>query len=191
MPKGVYSRDFVPERFEREFWKKYEVKENGCWEWTALRSKLGYGRVCLWLGSKKHKYTSAHRVAWQLKNGEIPDGLFVCHSCDNPPCMNPSHLFLGTPKDNAQDSVRKGRLHFGNTNGAWTQPEKRPRGEDNGRHRYKDETLKSFLRDYLAGTAVRPLARKYGITYSHAYRIANGELRGYLLEQVKSECYII
>jgi hypothetical protein len=76
---------------------------SGCWLWASTYDSFGYGV----LRNKK-----AHRLSWQAYRGEIPDGMFVCHKCDVPECINPDHLFLGTPRENAQDMVRKGR-HVG------------------------------------------------------------------------------
>jgi hypothetical protein len=89
------------------FWNKVEVTTDSslCWEWKAAKAPNGYGRFGM--GSK---VIQAHRVAWELIYGSIPDKLYVLHSCDNRGCMNPSHLFLGTYKDNMQDCSRKGRL---------------------------------------------------------------------------------
>jgi hypothetical protein len=78
--------------------------ENGCMEWTLHRMKDGYGRIKI-CGQLK----LAHRLSYELSVGPIPDGICVLHRCDNPPCVNPDHLFLGTRTDNSEDMVRKGR----------------------------------------------------------------------------------
>ena len=79
---------------------------NGCVEWTGHVDRKGYGRVSI-----EGRQVFAHRVAWELAHGPIPDGLCVLHHCDNPPCCNPAHLFLGTIRDNNLDMSAKGRNH--------------------------------------------------------------------------------
>lgn len=80
---------------------------SGCLVWTKTRVAFGYGRISR--GSRGAGNASTHRVAWELENGPIPDGMHVLHHCDNPPCCEPSHLFLGTLSDNTQDMLSKGR----------------------------------------------------------------------------------
>lgn len=79
---------------------------NGCLEWTGSLSTTGYGHIKV-----TGKPTKTHRIAWELTNGPIPDGMFVCHHCDNPPCCDVTHLFLGTNADNLADMSAKGRHH--------------------------------------------------------------------------------
>jgi HNH endonuclease len=90
----------LPERF----WAKVQIRNSGCWEWTAETVKGGYGRYVH--SGRKHL---AHRVAHELLIGAIPDGLLVLHSCDNPPCCNPAHLRVGTAEDNMRDRSERGR----------------------------------------------------------------------------------
>jgi HNH endonuclease len=91
------------EHTESLFWPKVK-KTRGCWLWTAATKGRGYGHF--WDGEKN---VSAHRFSWILHHGEIPAGMMVCHTCDTPACVRPSHLFLASNRENVLDSVRKGR----------------------------------------------------------------------------------
>jgi hypothetical protein len=89
------------------FWHRVDMRaEDECWEWQGPRLPKGYGYLSA-RGRAGCEY--AHRIAWEITNGAIPAGVFVLHHCDNPPCCNPAHLWLGTSGDNNRDAVRKGR----------------------------------------------------------------------------------
>jgi hypothetical protein len=95
-----------------DVFKFIEKMPNGCWE---IEPRLRSGRDQFPYGSLNIAGTPelTHRLAWEATHGPIPDGLFVCHKCDNPPCCNPDHLFLGTHQDNMDDAIRKGRIPVG------------------------------------------------------------------------------
>ena len=97
--------------------EKVNVKENDCWEWTATKYRGGYGHFYMKINGKKTMY-KAHRFSYEYFNKvDLKDGECVCHTCDNPSCVNPDHLFVGSAKDNNDDKIKKGRLGFGRKSG--------------------------------------------------------------------------
>ena len=94
----------------QRFWEKVD-KTGDCWIWTGGNNAQGYGH---WHDGTRH--VGVHRYSYELTNGPIPKGFWVCHRCDNPACLKPAHLFLGKPKDNARDMVKKGRSLKGRRN---------------------------------------------------------------------------
>jgi hypothetical protein len=84
--------------------QKIEIKLNGCWEWKGYRGPKGYGEIQI-----NHEKVRTHRLSFLIYKGEIPEGQIIMHLCDNPPCLNPDHLKLGTIRENNLDSYKKGR----------------------------------------------------------------------------------
>jgi hypothetical protein len=165
--KAYYLNNLPPletKTFEQRFWEKvnkdgpvHPILKSSCWLWTAYTDAFGYGMV---KGIEKSPILS-HRASWRIHNGEIPDGFWVLHKCDNPPCVNPHHLFLGTPKDNSQDMVTKGR-HVTIADYSCML-----RGENNPRSKLTAEVVKEARRLHAAGgVSGRELARRYGVEQS-------------------------
>lgn len=98
----------LSKKFQNRFWSKVDKTEY-CWNWKASKSSGGYGQIMLKRNGKS-KLLRAHRCSYYIFYKQLETKMFVCHSCDNPSCINPKHLFLGTAKDNAQDMARKNRV---------------------------------------------------------------------------------
>lgn len=100
----------------KNFWSKVEmIPFHECWEWNAARNEKGYGIF----GVHGKKVDRAHRISYRIVKGEISKGMFVCHTCDNPGCVNPAHLFLGTNLDNVRDMIAKKRNILPPAKGGW------------------------------------------------------------------------
>lgn len=98
--------NYIDKKLIEKFWSKVH-KTKYCWIWTGGKDKQQYG-----LTYRKNKTIKAHRLSFEIHNNYIDKDLCVCHHCDNPSCVNPSHLFLGTKKDNTQDMMKKGRGEY-------------------------------------------------------------------------------
>lgn len=133
-----------------KFWEKVD-KSADCWIWLGHIDKYGYGKFWNYL---------SHRFAWILTNGEIPKGLYVCHHCDNPSCVNPAHLFLGTQQDNMDDMVKKGR----------TSP---PLGERNGCSKLTEKDVLEIRRRLKVDkVSMYRLAKEYRVSATNIRSIA-------------------
>lgn len=148
------------------FWEKVDIHgPDECWPWLACQSSNGYGKFRF--GGKPEW---AHRVAWQLVHGDIPLGVCVCHHCDNPACVNPNHLFLGTKADNTHDMMAKGRANF--TGGSRV-------GEDNPNSKLTEKQVLEIIElDRAKEIPRREIAKRYGICRTHIYDILSGERWG-------------
>ena len=148
--------------------------ETGCWEWTATKLPNGYGRLGRGVNGKL-VYWLAHRYAWTQVNGPIPEGKLVCHKCDNRVCVNPDHLFLGTAKDNTQDSIRKGRYKgFDDPRSYPNWKPGRRIGKDNPVTKLTHADIEEIKRLRAQGWKQQALADKFGVVQCRISQILTG-----------------
>lgn len=146
------------------FWSKVaRGAPDDCWPWIGARERAGYGILAREERGLVHK---THRLSWQMANGPIPDGLFVCHRCDNPPCVNPAHLYVGTASDNATDRASRGRGR-----------ENRVRGEASPVAKLSDAQVIEIRRLVASGMTQQAVADRFGIVQPHVSRIVRGVSR--------------
>lgn len=147
--------------FDERFWGRIDrsAGPNSCWMWTAGKFTEGYGAIHF-----RNSLWKASRVAWILVNGEIPEGMWVIHRCDNPPCCNPAHLFLGTAADNTHDMVAKDRVC-------------RTSGEARWSAKVTEEIVRDMRRRYIPRVVtLQQLADEYGVSFQLVSLIVNRKI---------------
>lgn len=185
-----YTTNDIP-----RFWSKVDTSGD-CWIWTATKNRRGYGQFYY-----EGRLQLAHRVAYKLTYGPVDDDIHVLHRCDNPSCIRPDHLFLGTQRDNVQDMIGKGRAYFqlhpeyassrGDDHYARQRPELLARGERHGMHVHPEsrlygekapavkltlEQVRAIRRAYSQGNVTKlGLARQYNISRRAIQKIISGE----------------
>ncbi|MBK8909035.1 MAG: HNH endonuclease [Rhodospirillales bacterium] len=144
-----------PVPLQERFWRKVEMSgRDQCWLWLGAKDLDGYGFV----KQKDGAQLRAHRVSYELHHGPIPLNLYVCHTCDNPSCVNPDHLFAGTPKANSDDKARKGRSS-------------RLNGSENPMSKLVAADVRAIRSDRRPK---RTIAARYGVSVSHVRDIQKG-----------------
>lgn len=147
-----HAKQGVQKSLPEHFWKRVDRKApDECWEWLRYKDQNGRG-VTVWNGRTQ----GVCRIAWQITYGAIPEGLWVCHKCDNRSCVNPAHLYLGTPRQNNKDTYARGRKQAA-----------RCFGEHNGQSKLTAPQVREIRKRYnLGGVTYKDLAREFGVHHT-------------------------
>ena len=164
------SQFFEPpdKTFLLRFWKKVNRNDNdGCWVWTGSCKRSGYGEISVRRGFYDHVRRSAHRISWELHNGPIPTDRWVLHHCDNPPCVNPGHLYLGDHAQNTADMVNRNRA-------------------SRNARKLTDEQVIEIRALRACGWSQRRIRERYGVSLSIVSNAVRGETYSYLPGAIES-----
>lgn len=131
---------------------------SGCWEWQGAKTLAGYGKMYA-----NQKCDDTHRISYRLFCGPIPDGVYVCHRCDNPPCVNPNHLFLGTPTENQADMRMKRRA-------------RNPKGSEAWKAKICEADVVRIRQQFADGRPRKQIAREFGLSETTISHIARGKI---------------
>lgn len=163
MKPNHFTRDDIPERFRIRFWERVDVRgPDDCWNWTGAIA-AGYGQYSIRIDRHRVRGFKANRFAYVMEHGETPGDLFVLHSCDNPICCNPRHLWPGTPLDNMNDMHAKRRGNY---------------GERHHKSKLTLDQVAEIRESYIPRHpeyGQRALARKFGVYHGTIGRIIRGE----------------
>jgi hypothetical protein len=155
MPSGVYERKKNP--VEKRFWSKINKDtESGCYEWKGNLDKNEYGRFKV-----NYKDVRAHRFSYELHHGEIPEGMLVLHSCDNPKCVNPNHLSIGTHKENMLDRNNKNRQY-------------KPKGSLHHNSKLTEEKVLIIKSKLISGEKEVDIAKEFNVSKRTIEHIKSG-----------------
>ena len=150
---------FIMEFARKKIVSNISISDSGCWEWKGCVQSNGYGRI-----TYKRKTSGVHRLSYRAFLGEIPEGHDVCHRCDNRKCVNPSHLFVGTRKDNMEDCVKKGRQAKGNM-----LPDRR--GEKSSFAKLSESDVIEIRDLASSGLPTNEIAKKFNVSADNIRRI--------------------
>jgi len=165
-------------KFQRRFWAKVVINENGCWFWTGAKT-VGYGVI-----EFQEKLHRAHRLSWVMHFGPIPAGLHILHHCDEPSCCRPDHLFPGTHLDNMRDCMKKGRYWLirrperrarGERSAYKLHPERYPRGEGCRQAKLTTDNVHQIRCLVTTGLSQRKIAKLFHCSQQQVGRIIRGE----------------
>lgn len=153
-------------------------KTTNCWMWIGAKDKNRYG--VFKISNPIRKMKKAHRISYEIYKGQIPINTLVCHSCDNPACVNPNHLFLGTPKDNSLDMVKKNRQSKGDK----VIYKKRQRGDNHSNSKLTEIKVIKIRNNYSNGATMEFLSKKYFVHISTIAKAIHGKQWGHIKNNI-------